>query len=636
MNKRSLQFKMITIGVLAVLLPLFVVGGFSVYKAMRAMEEASASQATEVAKGLAHVANLVVQEELGTITQLAVRDVVVAAAQTRGDAENAKATAELTRFVESGGNVYETISMAGPDGIVFADGVNGRHKGLDLRDRDYFKAAKEGKTSVGSVVKSKGTGNIVMTFGAPVYSESKQVIGVIVAVKNIRFLSEKVNNTKLGNTGYGFIIDKRGLCIAHPKEEFILKFNPTQTEGMKDLAARMTAGETGTSVYKLKGITKVAGYAPVPASGWSVCVTQDYNEFMAPAYHLAWIIAMIGLLFLIVTVAGVLFFARGIAVPIDHIAEELDSASEQVAAASSQVAAASQSLAAGASEQASALVETSSSLEEMASMTRQNADNAAQAKALTGEAKQTVNKVDDQMHRMVTAIQEVTKSSEETGKIIKTIDEIAFQTNLLALNAAVEAARAGEAGAGFAVVADEVRNLAMRAADAAKNTSQLIENTIITVRNSRELTEQTQNVFKENVAISNKIGQLIDEIAAASAEQAQGIGQIGNAVTEMDKVVQSTAVNAEESASASEEMNAQAEQMKKYVEKLAVIIDGGKKANGGSAAHRRITAEPQPGASSQMPKVKKLLPAGHAASKKGRPARPADVIPFEKDGFKDF
>ena len=636
MNKRSLQFKMIAIGVLAVVVPLFVVGGFSVYKAMNALEEASASQSTEVAKGLAHMANLVVQEEFRTISQLAVRDVVISAAATRGEAESAKATTELTRFVESGGNVYETISMAGPDGKVFADGVNGRHKGLDLSERDYFKAAKEGKTSGGSVVKSKGTGKIVMTFGAPVYSESRQIVGVIVAVKNISFLSEKVRNTKLGNTGYGFVLDKTGLCIAHPNEEFILKLNPTQTEGMKEFADRMVAGETGTKAYRFKGVTRIAGYAPVPAAGWSVCVTQDYNEFMAPAYHLAWVIVTIGLIFLIVTVAGVLFFARGIAVPIDHIANELENASEQVAAASSQVASASQSLAEGASEQASALEETSSSLEEMASMTKQNADNAAQAKVLTGEARQTVNKVEDQMRRMVTAIQEVTKSSEETGKIIKTIDEIAFQTNLLALNAAVEAARAGEAGAGFAVVADEVRNLAMRAADAAKNTSNLIENTIVTVKNSRDLTQQTQDAFKENVAISGKIGQLIDEIAAASAEQAQGIGQVGKAVAEMDKVVQSTAANAEESASASEEMNAQAEQMKSYVAKLVTIIDGGNKADGGSAAHRRITTEQKFEASKQKPTVKKSLTTGHAVPKKGRPARPEDVIPFEKDGFKDF
>ena len=157
-------------------------------------------------------------------------------------------------------------------------------------------------------------------------------------------------------------------------------------------------------------------------------------------------------------------------------------------------------------------------------MTSQNADNARQAKTMMGEAQQIVESVNQHMGQMAGAIGEITKSSEETGKIIKTIDEIAFQTNLLALNAAVEAARAGEAGAGFAVVADEVRNLAMRASEAAKNTSALIENTIKAVKKGNELTLATQEAFKRNVGISGKIGKLIDEIAAASQEQAQGVG----------------------------------------------------------------------------------------------------------------
>ncbi len=278
---------------------------------------------------------------------------------------------------------------------------------------------------------------------------------------------------------------------------------------------------------------------------------------------------------------GVLI-TRSITKPINRVVAGLSEASDQVATASSEVASASQSLAEGTSEQAASLEETSSSLEEMTSMTKQNADNAGQAKSLMAEARKIVDKVDGQMNIMASAIQEVAKSSEETGKIIKTIDEIAFQTNLLALNAAVEAARAGEAGAGFAVVADEVRNLAMRAAEAAKNTSGLIENTIITVRKSRDLTQQTQEAFKENVAISGKIGNLIDEIAAASEEQARGISQVSIAVSQMDKVVQQAAANAEESASASEEMSAQAEQMKGYVAELAAVV--GEKGVGASKA----------------------------------------------------
>jgi methyl-accepting chemotaxis protein len=214
MGKKTLRFKMMMGGVMGVLVPLLVVGGFAVYKAMSALEDVSKSQSMEVAKSLANMANLVLQEELKIVSQLAVRDVVVAAAAKRGQAESDKATAELTTFVQHSGNVYETISVAGIDGKVFADGVNGKHKGIDLSERDYFKAAKEGKTSVGSVVKSKGSGNIVLTFGAPIYSESKQVIGVIVSVINISFLSDKIAATKLGTTGYGFALNKTGFTIA--------------------------------------------------------------------------------------------------------------------------------------------------------------------------------------------------------------------------------------------------------------------------------------------------------------------------------------------------------------------------------------------------------------------------------------
>lgn len=641
MKKRSLRFKMMFGGLVAVLVPLLIVGGFAVYKSSGSLQDVAESQSVEVAKSLANMANLAVQEELKIVSQISGLSVIVdvAAKHAQGaakSAEVAEATADLTALVSQSGNEYETVFVAGLDGKVIADGVNGRYVGIDLSDRDYFREAKAGKANVGSVVISKVSKAPILTFGAPIYSRSKQLIGVAGTAVNISFLTEKVSNTKLGKTGFGCAVNKNGVIIAHPNNEMILKLDITKEAGMEALSSRMIKGETDADTYTLKGKKRVAGFAPVPLAGWSVCVAQDYSEFMAPVYHLIGVIVVVGLILLALTIAGVFVFARGIALPIGRIAGDLDDASEQVAAASSQVASASQQLAEGASEQASALEETSSSLEEMSSMTRQNADNAAQAKGLMGEARKIVEKVDEQMKNMVTAIQDVSRSSEETGKIIKTIDEIAFQTNLLALNAAVEAARAGEAGAGFAVVADEVRNLAMRAAEAAKNTSSLIENTIVTVKNSCDLTQQTQDAFKENMAITGKVGQLVDEIAAASNEQAQGIGQIGKAVAEMDKVVQQTAANAEESASASEEMNAQAVQMKGYVDSLVTIIDGAGQTGVGRSSRQTIAREDKPAIQRQVKTaVKKLLPAG-AALKKSKAVRPEDVIPMDEENFKNF
>ena len=334
-----------------------------------------------------------------------------------------------------------------------------------------------------------------------------------------------------------------------------------------------------------------------------------------------------------------IFLSLSITRPITRVVAGLTDGAEQVSAAAGQVSSSSQSLAEGTSEQASSLEETSSSLEEMSSMTKQNADHANQAKAMMTEANTIVEKVDHHMKDMAGAIVEITKSSEETGKIIKTIDEIAFQTNLLALNAAVEAARAGEAGAGFAVVADEVRNLAMRASEAAKNTSNLIENTIKAVRKGNEMTNATQEAFKENAAISKKIAQLVDEIATASEEQSHGITQVNTAVAEMDKVTQSTAASAEESAAAAEELNAQAEQMKTFVEDLVRVVGGsGSNIQGSHGGNGRGVRREQVVAHKVL-----ALPAkttGGASAIRGKAskkvAHPEQVIPMNEGEFKDF
>ena len=329
------------------------------------------------------------------------------------------------------------------------------------------------------------------------------------------------------------------------------------------------------------------------------------------------------------------FITRSITKPINTVVEGLSDGAGQVASASSQVAAASQSLAEGASEQAASIEETSSSLEEMSSMTKQNADHAGQAKIMMEEAHQIVQKVNNHMNDMAVAIDEITKSSQETGKIIKTIDEIAFQTNLLALNAAVEAARAGEAGAGFAVVADEVRSLAMRAADAAKNTSELIEGTIAAVRNGGRLTVSTQDAFKANVEVADKIANLIDEISAASGEQAQGIEQVNQAVSQMDKVTQQNAANAEESASAAEEMNAQAEQMKDFVYQLVALVGGTHGHAAGKGRHPAIALHrPKAKAQPYLPK-----PANNKGNGRIQPQRPEELFPLddrEEGDFKAF
>jgi methyl-accepting chemotaxis protein len=283
---------------------------------------------------------------------------------------------------------------------------------------------------------------------------------------------------------------------------------------------------------------------------------------------------LIGAVSLAVMLIVVFFIARGIGDPIRRISNSLRDSADQVTSASEEVSSSSQQLAEGSSEQAAAIEETSSSLEEMASMTKQNADHSSQAESLSREARGTTESCSGTMQEMAGAIREVTESSQETQKIVKTIDEIAFQTNLLALNAAVEAARAGEAGAGFAVVADEVRNLALRAAEAAKDTTGQIDDISSKINQAMDLVLKSIDEFSTVDEKTQKVTELVAEIAAASREQSQGIDQINTSVSEMDKVVQQNAASAEESASASEEMAAQAGQMQKMVAELIRLVKG--------------------------------------------------------------
>lgn len=566
MKKRSLRFKLLTGGILIVLLPLMVVGIFSAYKSTRALEAMAFDHAASTAKNLAEMVQTAMTDEVKLITVLAA-DFSKTAAGDYG-----AVSARLAAMMEKIGQGYEGIFVTDTSGVIKADG-DSKSIGLNLGERDYFKQGKEGKITIGKAVKSKKTGLPIVVVSAPIMKDGA-FNGIVAVAMKTDALAEKIAAVKIGKTGYAFMVDKTGMAITHPKKELVIDATLDQFKGMESITKKTLAHQTGAEGYVFNGSRKIAGFAPVPISGWAIIATQDESEFLASALMIRNVIILTAVIFLVLTIIGLLFFARSITLPIGKATSKLTSASAMVASASDEVSSASQSLAEGASEQASALEETSSSLEEMSSMTKQNAGNAGQADGLMKEANRIVKNANEAMTELTRSMSDISTASEETSKIIKTIDEIAFQTNLLALNAAVEAARAGEAGAGFAVVADEVRNLAMRAAEAARNTSTLIEDTVHKIQTGSALVGRTSTAFSEVSISVSKVGELVAEIAAASQEQSSGIDQINKAVAEMDKVIQRTAASAEESAAAAEEMNAQAQEMRQVTGELRDIVGG--------------------------------------------------------------
>ncbi len=278
---------------------------------------------------------------------------------------------------------------------------------------------------------------------------------------------------------------------------------------------------------------------------------------------------------------------------LEEALSEVAAASGQVAAASGQISSGSQSLAEGTSEQASSLEEVSASLQELASMTRQNASNAQEARGLAEGAQGSAGMGVESMRRLSAAIDKIKESSDSTAKIVKTIDEIAFQTNLLALNAAVEAARAGDAGKGFAVVAEEVRNLAMRSAEAAKNTAALIEEAVRNADNGVGINNEVLAKLNEINEQIVKVGAVMTEVAVASDQQQQGVDQITTAVEQMNGVTQQAAANSEESAATAEELNGQADRLRELVGQFVLSTNSSRPASAVRSASFATPAAPR-------------------------------------------
>jgi methyl-accepting chemotaxis protein len=611
-----------------------VSGGLVFHSTRAALRQGGEAELTSLAQAKAELVELWLAGAKTVLLALSKNDLFKEALKNDSEAGRRKANLELVESSQRLG-MFSSFAIAGTQGLVQLSNIPETVGKVNVADRSYFQRALKGEVNVSEVFVSRSDNQPSLAVAAPV-KDGDKVLGVIFGVTALRTFCEKfIDPVKVAQTGYVAIVQKDGLALAHKNKNLVMKFNVKEADWGREVLQR----KKGSISYRFEGVERLVAFAPSAASGWIVMAIAPAAEVFAEANRVTLINLGISLAVLVAFIVVLLLLVGSVVRPIRGVIGHLTSGALQVASVSGQVATSSQSLASGAGQQAAALEETSSSLEEMASMTRTNADNARQADVLAQETKQTVAKANEAMGGLTQSMAEIGRASEETSKIIKTIDEIAFQTNLLALNAAVEAARAGEAGAGFAVVADEVRNLAMRAAEAAKSTSDLIEGTVKKVRDGAGLVSRTNEAFGELSRSSGKVVDLIAEISAASAEQAQGIEQVNKAAGELDQVIQQNAANAEESAAAAEELASQSESMQGFVHELVGLVGQKSNGNGHGPAGRlkpaRLAHRQPAGGRAALPAPARKGDTAARPYGGGVKVSPEETIPLDDD-FKNF
>ncbi|MDD9303451.1 MAG: methyl-accepting chemotaxis protein [Desulfobacter sp.] len=513
------------------------------------------------------------------------------------------------------------------NGNTISDSTGGtlRVKKVNVADRDYFQAGREGRAIVGKPIKSKASGLPVIVLSIPVKTTKGDFAGVFGAVFKLSSLSEKLTSIKIGNTGYPFIVNKEGVFIAHPKKEFIFKLELKTLKGMEEITRRMLAGETGDARYVFKGTEKLAGFANVPMTDWSIAVTQNLDEFMAPVKKIKIYCIIVGVIVLVVV--GILIFLSSLAIvrPINRAVEGLKDISEgegdltkrlevggkdevgilseafntfidklqtmisdisqgveTLSSFSTELAAISDEMSTGASQTSDKAGTVAAAAEEMT--TNMNSVSAAMEQSSTN-----VNTVASAAEEMNATIDEIARSAEQAraiatnavdkveestgkmnelgsvaqsiGQVVETITDISEQVNLLSLNATIEAARAGEAGKGFAVVANEIKDLAGQTSDASMDIKTKIDHIQESSKVSLAGMGDISSVIMEVNDIVGAIATAVEEQSSATGEIAENITQTSTGIEEVNQNVNESSVVAHEITKDITEVNQAATEM---------------------------------------------------------------------------
>jgi methyl-accepting chemotaxis protein len=621
-NLHTIASKLIVGGVIAVLVPLTIVGYISFSKAQTALLEVAKSQAQGIASDLARMTRNLLNAEMDKAASMASQKRVinlaasVKASGVEGSADQMEDVFKALRnqFSRMDGH-YQGVFIADVKGMIYTGVLEGggAYKNVDVSGNTAFQKARSNReAAISEMTFSKATGKPVSGAFAPIMSETGEVIGVLGTVIKAEYFTSLIANRKIGQTGYGYMTDSKGLVLAHPKTELVLKLNGTNLEGMKKLNRLMQEGKTGVEEYVFRGVPKIAGFAPVGMNGWSIGATQDQDEFLAASHSIRNTNIAIALLAGLVVAVIILFSARAIVRPInaavaglkdiaqgegdltmrlqvssrDEAGElarwfntfieklqgiirdiaggvdtlsssstELSAISEQMTQGITTVSDKSNTVSAAAEEMSANMNNVAAAMEESATNTNMVATAAEQMSATIGEIAQNAERArgisDEAAHKATSAstnMDQLGVAANSIGKVIETITDISEQVNLLALNATIEAARAGEAGKGFAVVANEIKELAKQTAAATQDIKEKIEGI-------QGTTSMTVGQISEITQVITDVSEVVATIATAVEEQSAATKDIATNVAQASRGIQEVNENVNQSSAVSAEMS---------------------------------------------------------------------------------
>jgi len=634
-KKDSLGFKLMSGGIVLVLLPLIVLGYISMNKSSSAITEISKNQVKGIAQDLAEMTKSAVESEMVSASVLANKKIVSKAFELKEN-KNISELEETVKILNENllvtlkdmGEKYSGIFLVDSKGVCFAGMVStGKPYGkIDFSQRDYFKKAlSTGKVSMGELIRSKVTSKVVGVISVPMKNENGKFLGALCMTINVGYFTDIISGREIGETGYGFMVNREGLILSHPVEKHILKLNIGTLDGMQEFKEKMVSGNSGAGEYVYKGVKKISGYSPVGINDWYIGTTQDEEEFLAAPRAIRNFILIIGLISGLIAVVLIFISSKAIVNPVneavkglkdivegegdltqrlevktkDEVGElsiwfntfmaklqtmikDISQGVDTLSSSSTELSSISEQMTDGAKETSEKSGNVSAAVEEMtanlnsvSAAMEQSSTNTDTVATAAEEMNSTINEIAqnaenargisgqavEKVEESSQRINQLGEAAKEIGKVVETITDISDQVNLLSLNATIEAARAGEAGKGFAVVANEIKELASQTSKASGDIKSKIENIQLS-------SSETMNGISEISDVINNVNEIVSTIATAVEEQSsatreitENINQASTGIQEVNQNVSQNSAVAQEIAKDISMVNTSAEDM---------------------------------------------------------------------------